>query len=84
MGSSSNTEPLGGTVTVRVPVVAPKSPDCATLTFTVTAADGGGDADTVNTALLPSVTCGPAVIDTSGGVTSSLVMVTVVATPSAW
>ena len=57
------------TLTVRVPVGAPKSPDCATVTLTVSGAVGAGLADTVNEASPPSVIPLPAVTLTSGTTT---------------
>jgi len=59
-------EPVVGIVTVREPVVTPKLPDAVTFTVTVSAADGAGEADTVNDAELPSVTPEPATMLTTG------------------
>jgi len=61
-------EPLVGIVTVREPVVTPKLPEAVTFTVTVSAADGAGEADTVNDAELPSVTSLPAAMLTVGTV----------------
>jgi len=59
-------EPVVGIVTVRDPVVTPKLPEAVTFTVTVSAADGAGEADTVNDAEPPSVTPEPAAMLTTG------------------
>ena len=62
--------PLVGTVTVRAPVAAPKSPSWPTVKSTVSGADGAGTAETVKTASPPSVTPPPAetlISGTTGG-----------------
>jgi len=61
-------EPLVEIVTVRDPVVTPKLPEAVTFTVTVRSAVGAGEADTVNEALLPSVTALPAAMLTVGTV----------------
>ena len=60
------TLPLVGTVTVREPVTAPKSPDWATVTLTDNGCGGAGLAVTVNEASPPSVIPLPAVTLISG------------------
>ena len=70
-----------GTVTVWASrwSAATNDPVCVTVTCTVNASDGAGEAVTVKLAAVPSVTAEPAVMLISGsdGVTgSSLVMVT--------
>ena len=55
-----------GTVTVLVPVDTPKSPVWVTVSDTDSGDAGAGLAVTVNDALVPSVTPGPAVTLTSG------------------
>ena len=62
----SVTLPDVGTVTVRVPGETPKSPDCETVTVTVSGAVGGGSAVIVKVASPPSVMFEPAVMLTSG------------------
>ena len=54
------TLPLVGIVTIREPVVAPKSPVWDTVTLTDNGADGAGLAETVNVASAPSVIPTPA------------------------
>ena len=66
VGTENVTLPEVGTVTVRDPVVAPKSPTALIFTPTSKPADGAGLADTVNTASVPSVTSLPPEIDTTG------------------
>ncbi len=60
------TLPLVGIVTVREPVLAPKSPLWLTVTLTGRSADGDGLAVTVNSTLPPSVTLAPALMLTTG------------------
>ena len=66
MDTVSEALPAVGIVTVRVPVVTPKSPDCATLAVTSNGLVGAGDADTVNTASPPSEMSVPGVMLTAG------------------
>ena len=75
--------PLVGIVTVREPVVTPKSPPAVTVTLTVSGADGAGVAESVKVTFPPSSPPAVPLMFTSGAGGSSLSATLTLAVPPA-